>query len=150
MSDDASFARLMADFGQGLGLTDLTPSAEGVCQFVVDGRHLVQVMDAGARGLVFLSCRLADHGIDAAQAERMARANFLQAGRGAILCVAPDGRPYLQAALDRAACRAEALTAALEALLDQAESWTRGNDARDVSPGRAPGGKDPALFLRSV
>src|SRR5690606_6710810 len=99
MSADSSYARVISDLGRALGMTGLAPSDEGICQLVFDGRQVVQIMPVGARGLVLLSCRLADHGIDARQADRMARANFMQAGHGVVLCVAPDGRPHMQVAL---------------------------------------------------
>ncbi|WP_454006016.1 CesT family type III secretion system chaperone [Alcaligenes sp. Marseille-Q7550] len=150
MSDTSMFAKLMADFGRALGIAHLAPSAEGVCQFWVDGRHLVQVVDASDHDLVFLSCRLADHVIDDAQAARMARANFMQAGRGVVLCVAPDGRPHMQLALGRADCQAEALIEALEALLEQAENWVQGKDTQQAGPRRDPGGSNPAVLLQSV
>ncbi|WP_394065612.1 type III secretion system chaperone [Alcaligenes sp. WGS1538] len=150
MSDDSLFATLMADFGSALGIADLVPTADGVCQLMIDGRHMVNIVDASERDLVFLSCRLADHGIDDAQAVRMARANFLQAGRGVVLCVGPDGRPYMQLALERAACQAETLVAELEGLLDQVEAWTRGGDTQDVSPKQGRGDADPAMLVQSV
>ena len=78
MSADSPYARLIAELGQTLGIAGLAPSAEGICQLVFDGRQVVQVVHVGAHGLVLVSCRLADHLIDAPQAERMARANFTQ------------------------------------------------------------------------
>ena len=109
MSVDPTFARVISELGQSLGIAGLAPSGDGMCQFVIDGRHLMQVVHVGARGQVLLSCRLADHGIDGRQAERMVRANFLQAGRGVVLCVAPDGRPHMQVGLELAGCSAAAL-----------------------------------------
>lgn len=146
MSADSPYARLIAELGQTLGIAGLAPSAEGICQLVFDGRQVVQVVHVGAHGLVLVSCRLADHLIDAPQAERMARANFMQAGQGVVLCVAPDGRPHAQVALRLADCTAATLCPVLESLLDQADAW-----------GRAPAGateasaaRDPAFFLQSV
>lgn len=150
MSDPSLFAALMADFGTALGIADLAPSAKGICQFMVDGRHMVNVLDASDRGLVFLSCRLADHGVDEAQAVRMARANFLQAGRGAVLCVGPDERPYMQLALEFEGCQAEALVQALDALLEQAEGWVQGGGAQDDLPRQDSDGPDPTMLLKSV
>ncbi|MGB3277459.1 MAG: type III secretion system chaperone [Castellaniella sp.] len=146
MSVDSPYARVISDLGLALGITGLTPSEEGICQLVFDGRQVVQVMHVGARGLVLLSCRLADHGIDACQADRMARANFMQAGHGAVLCIAPDGRPHMQVALKLAECSAATLCPALESLLDLAESWSRAQSR----PAGQPGALDPAVFLQSV
>lgn len=146
MSADSPFARLISELGQSLGIAGLAPSDDGLCQLVFDGRHVVQVVHVGARNQVLLSCRLADHGIDARQAERMARANFLQAGRGVVLCLAPDGRPYMQVAMDLAGCSAATLYPVLEALLDQAERWSQAS-AADRPSGGPP---DPAIFLQSV
>lgn len=150
MPDDSLYTRLMADFGSALGIADLVPTADGVCQLMIDGRHMVNIVDASERDLVFLSCRLADHGIDDAQAVRMARANFLQAGGGVVLCVGPDGRPYMQLALERATCGAEDLVTALEGLLEQAEAWTREVDARNAPDKQDRGDADPALLIQSV
>ncbi|HET8597397.1 MAG TPA: type III secretion system chaperone [Castellaniella sp.] len=144
MSADSPFARLIADLGRTLGIDALAPSQDGICQLVFDGRHVVQLVHLGARGRVLISCRLADHGIDARQADRMARANFLQAGHGAVLCAAPDGRPHMQVALELDGCTAAVLGPALESLLDQAESWNQAPAAD------APDMRDPAVFLQSV
>ncbi|MHA3904765.1 CesT family type III secretion system chaperone [Castellaniella sp. WN] len=146
MSVDSSFIRLIAELGHDLGIAGLAPSDEGICQLVFDGRHVVQMMHLQARDLVLVSCRLADHGIDAGQAERMARANFMQAGHGVVLCVDPEGRPCMQAALGPAGCTAAALCALLESLLDQAEAWP---GAQDRATG-ASGVRDPSVFLQSV
>lgn len=143
MSADSPFVRLISELGQSLGIGGLAPSDEGICQLVFDGRHVVQLLHVGARDQVLLSCRLADHGIEARHAERMARANFLQAGRGVVLCLAPDGRPHMQVALELAGCGAATLCAALEALVDQAERWNDGTQRR-------AGPSDPAIFLQSV
>ncbi len=144
MSVDSSYVHLIAELGRALGIAGLAPSAEGICQLVFDGRQIVQVVHVGAHGLVLVSCRLADHGIDARQAERMARANFMQAGHGAVLCLAPDGRPHAQVALNLAECTASVLCSVLESLLDRADDWTRAG-ATD-----APAARDPAFFLQSV
>ncbi|WP_276807892.1 type III secretion system chaperone [Castellaniella defragrans] len=146
MPADSSYAHLIAELGLALGITGLAPSDEGICQLVFDGRLVVQVVHVGAHGLVLLSCRIADHGLDAPQAERMARANFLQAGRGPVLCAAPDGRPHMQVALELSGCTAGALCPVLESLLDQAESWSR----TQAHAADTPGARDPAVFLQSV
>ncbi|MGA0583753.1 MAG: type III secretion system chaperone [Castellaniella sp.] len=144
MSVDSSYVHLIAELGRALGIAGLAPSAEGVCQLVFDGRQIVQVVYVGAHGLVLVSCRLADHGIDARQADRMARANFMQAGHGAVLCLAPDGRPHMQVALNLSECTASMLCSVLESLLDRADAWARAG-ATD-----APAARDPAFFLQSV
>jgi len=146
MSADSPYARLIAELGQTLGIAGLAPSAEGICQLVFDGRQVVQVVYVGAHGLVLVSCRLADHGIDARQADRMARANFMQAGHGAVLCLAPDGRPHVQVALKLAECTAATLCPVLESLLDQADAWARAQS----DAAAAPAARDPAFFLQSV
>lgn len=146
MPVDSPFARLISDLGQILGIAGLAPSDEGICQMVFDGRHVVQAMHLPGNGLVLLSCRLSDHGVDAAQAERMARANFLQAGRGVVLCIGPDGRPCMQVAVDLSGCTADTLSRLLESLLDQAENWSW-----DAAPAKSSGGRpDPSFFLQSV
>jgi len=144
MSADSPFARLLADLGRSLGIDGLAPTQDGICQLVFDGRHVVQLVHLAARDRVLISCRLADHGIDGRQADRMARANFLQAGHGAVLCAAPDGLPHMQAALELDGCTAAILGPVLESLLDQAESWNQAQAAG------APDTRDPAVFLQSV
>lgn len=144
MSVDSSYAHLIAELGRTLGIADLAPSAEGVCQLVFDGRQIVQVVHVSAHGQVLVSCRLADHGIDARQADRMARANFMQAGHGAVLCLAPDGRPHMQVALNLSECTASMLCSVVESLLDRADDWTRAGAAE------ASTSRDPAFFLQSV
>jgi len=146
MLADSPFARLIADLGHALGIAGLAPSAEGLCQLVFDAQQVIQIVHVPARNQVLLSCRLADHGVDAAQTERMARANFMQAGQGVVLCVAPDGRPHMQTALPLTGCTAAQLCPVLESLLDQADTWNQ-------PPGRTsgpPGLQDPAFFLQSV
>lgn len=145
MSVNPLYAQLIADLGQTLGMAGLAPTHDGICQLVFDGQHVVQLVYVPAADSVLLSCRLADHGIDADQAHRMARANFMQAGRGTVLCVAPDGRPYMQAALPLGGCTAGQLCSMLESLLDQAESWA---SARVCTP--AARDTDPAIYLQSV
>ena len=149
MIADFSFARLLSEFGQSLGIAELAPTDEGLCQLVADGGHTVQLIHVGARDSVLLSCCLGEREVDAAQAASMVKANFLQAGRGAVLCQAPDGRPHIQLALACAECSAASLCAALEALLDQADRW-RELLAQQAAPASAAGVRDPSVFLRSV
>lgn len=149
MTTDFSFARLLSEFGQVLGIAGLAPSAEGLCQLVFDGRHVVQIIHMGAREQVLLSCMLGDAGVDAAQAALMAKANFLQAGRGAVVCQSPDGKPHMQTALPLPECGAAALGAALEALLDQAERWGQ-RLASEAAPAAFANTRDPSIFLQSV
>lgn len=144
MSVDSSYVHLIAELGRTLGIAGLAPSAEGICQLVFDGRQIVQVVHVGAHGLVLVSCRLADHGIDGRQADRMARANFMQAGHGPVLCLAPDGRPHVQVALTLSECTASMLCSVLESLLDRADDWTR------AGASEASAARDPAFFLQSV
>ncbi|MFC4297765.1 type III secretion system chaperone [Castellaniella hirudinis] len=146
MSVDSPYVRLIAELGSTLGIAGLAPSAEGICQLVFDGRQVVQVVHVGAHGLVLVSCQMADHGIDARQADRMVRANFMQAGHGAVLCLAPDGRPHMQVALKLAECTAATLCPVLESLLDQADAWAQAS----VAATDVPGPRDPAFFLQSV
>ena len=146
MPADTSYAHLIADLGQLLGIAGLAPTDEGLCQLVFDARQVVQVLHVPARDQVLVSCRLADHGIDGAQAERMARANFMQAGQGAVLCVAPDGRPYMQAALPLDGCTAARLCPFLESLLDEADRWALAQERTSMPTGV----QDPAFFLQSV
>lgn len=148
MPVDHAFERLLSEFGQSLGIAGLEPSAEGLCQLVFDGCHVVQIVHMGARGQVLLSCFLGDGQVDAAQAGLMARANFLQAGCGAVVCQAPDGRPCMQVALPLSGCGAASLGVALEALLEQADRW-RERLAREAATSALSRG-GPASFLQAV
>lgn len=145
---DASFAHLISELGLSLGIAALAP-VDGLCELVIDGRHAVQIVHVGARDQALLSCRLGDHDVDAAQAALMARANFLQAGRGAVLCQAPDGKPCLQMALALSGCDAALLCAALESLLDEAERWAE-RLARESAPTAFGSANDPSLLLQAV
>ena len=143
---DPTFARIVSEFGSSLGMGGLQPSAEGVCQLVFDGRHVLRLISMGARGQVLLSCLLGPASADAGQAELMAKANFMQAGRGAVLCVGPDGKPHIQLALPYVECAPGALMAAVEALLDQADRWNE-RLVREA----APASRLPApMFFQSV
>lgn len=148
MSADASFASLISELGQTLGIAGLAP-VDGLCELVIDGRHVVQIVHMGARDQVLLSCRLGNDHVDAAQAALMVRANFMQAGRGAVLCQSPDGKPCMQVALALSGCGAAMLYAALESLLDEAERWGE-RLTRESAPATLAGASDPALLLQSV
>src|SRR5690606_41350395 len=91
MSADSPYASLIAELGRTLGIAGLAPSADGICQLVFDGRQVVQVIHVGAHGLVLISCRSADHGIDARQADRLERANVMPACRGMVRSAASCG-----------------------------------------------------------
>ena len=117
------FSRLLSEMGQLLGIPDLTPSSEGVCQLAFDGRHLVQIVDIGVRDHILLSCPVGPGKITAEQAFLVASSNFMQAAGGAVACVAPDGRLMLQLGISRALCQGSTLLSAIEALLNNVETW---------------------------
>ncbi len=145
---DPHFARILSDLGLALGIPALTAADGGLCQLAFDGRHLVQLMAHGARGQILLSCAVGAGKMDGAQALLAAQGNFLQAGGGVVACAAPDGRMHLQLGVPREQCGADALLAAIDALLNQVESWEK-RSARaepDVNALR----RDPAFMMRSV
>ncbi|MEI2417086.1 type III secretion system chaperone [Orrella sp. JC864] len=148
---DSAFDHLVRDLGLALGMAGLRPAEGGqVCQLVFDARHVLQVVHVPARAQVLLSCQLDAVCLGAAQAQLMARANFMQAGAGAVLCAGSNGRVYLQCALPMAQARAASLLACIESLLDQAEAW-QARLAREAPPGGQPPLRpDPAMFLQSV
>lgn len=146
---DPTFERIVSEFGQSLGIAGLAPTAAGICQLVFDGRHVVQLVFMGARGQVLLSCALPEARNAAACAEIMAKANFMQAGRGAVACLGPDGKAHMQAALPLSECGAVNLMGAVEALLNQADAWTD-RLAREGAPTSAAGAYRPPMFLQSV
>lgn len=145
---DPHFARILSELGIALGIPALAPADGGQCQLAFDGRHLVQLMLHGARGQVLLSCAVAGGKMDGTQALHAAQSNFLQAGGGVVACAAPDGRLHLQLGVPREQCGAQALLAAIDALLGQVEAWEK-RSARaepDVNALR----RDPAFMMRSV
>ena len=117
------FSRLLSETGQLLGMPSLAPSSEGVCQLAFDGRHLVQIVDVRARDHILLSCFIGSEKITAEQAMLVASSNFMQAAGGAVACATPDGRLMLQFGIARTACQASLLLSAIEALLNQVETW---------------------------
>ncbi|EHK65691.1 hypothetical protein KYC_14350 [Achromobacter arsenitoxydans SY8] len=144
---DPFFARILSELGQTLGIPALAPAEGGLCQLAFDGRHLVQIMEHGARAQILLSCAVGGK-MDGAQALLAAQSNFMQAGGGVVACAAPDGRMHLQLGVPRAECRADTLMAAIDALLAQAEAWeTRSARAEpDVDALR----RNPAFMMQSV
>ncbi|WP_231570345.1 type III secretion system chaperone [Achromobacter sp. RTa] len=144
---DPSFARMLSELGQMLGIPALAPSDGGLCQLAFDGRHLVQIVEHGARGQVLLSCAVGGR-MDGAQALLAAQSNFMQAGGGIVACAAPDGRMHLQLGVARAECRADTLMAAIDALLNQVEAWEQrcARTEPDVDALR----RNPAFMMQSV
>lgn len=145
---DPHFARILSDLGLALGIPALTPADGGLCQLAFDGRHLVQLMAHGARGQIVLSCAVGGGKMDGAQALLAARSNFLQASGGVVVCAAPDGRMHLQLGVPREQCGAQALLAAIDALLNQVEAWEKrsAHAEPDVDALR----RNPAFMMRSV
>lgn len=118
-----SFLRLLSDVGQLLGIPSLAPSSDGVCRLAFDGRHLVDIVDVAGRDHILVSCPIGPSKITAEQAMLVASSNFMQAAGGAVACAAPDGRLMLQFGVARAECEASSLLSAIEALLNQVETW---------------------------
>lgn len=145
---DSHFAQVLSELGQALGIPALAPAEGGLCQLAFDGRHLVQLMEHGARGQILLSCAVGGGRMDGAQALLAAQGNFLQAAGGVVACAAPDGRMHLQLGIAREQCGALALLAAIEALLDQVEAWEK-RIARAAPQDDAPR-RNPAFMMRSV
>ncbi|WP_348984395.1 type III secretion system chaperone [Achromobacter sp. Bel] len=145
---EPQFARILSDLGRSLGIPALAPSEAGLCQLAFDGRHLVQLMEQGARAQILLSCAVGAGKMDGAQALLAAQSNFLQAGAGAVACAAPDGSMHLQLGVPRADCAADTLLAAIDALLNQVETWEKrlARAEPDVDALR----RDPAFMMQSV
>ncbi|MFJ3463715.1 CesT family type III secretion system chaperone [Achromobacter spanius] len=144
---DPLFARILSELGQTLGIPALAPAEGGLCQLAFDGRHLVQLMDHGARAQILLSCGVGGK-MDNALAMLAAQSNFMQAGGGVVACAAPDGRMHLQLGVPRAECRANALLAAIDALLGQVEAWEK-RCAR-AQPEVDALRRNPAFMMQSV
>ncbi len=144
---DPLFARILSELGQTLGIPALAPAEGGLCQLAFDGRHLVQLVEHGARGQILLSCAVGGK-MDGAQALLAAQSNFMQAGGGVVACAAPDGRMHLQLGVPRAECRADTLLAAIDALLGQVEAWEK-RSAQAAPGGDAPW-RNPAFMMQSV
>ncbi|WP_260986112.1 type III secretion system chaperone [Bordetella genomosp. 13] len=142
---DPTFARIVSEFGHALGMPGLAPTSAELCQLVFDGRHVVQLIHMGARGQVLLSCVLPEAGNAQGCADLMAKANFMQAGRGAVVCRCPDGKVHMQLALPLPECSAVGLLGAVESLLNQADAWTERLAREPAAP--APSSFNPAMFL---
>ncbi len=145
---DPHFAQVLSELGQALGIPALAPADGGLCQLAFDGRHLVQLMAHGARGQILLSCAVGGGKMDGALALLAAQGNFLQAGGGVVACAAPDGRMHLQLGVAREQCGADALLAAIDALLNQVEAWER--RAARAEPGADAPWRNPAFMMQSV
>lgn len=126
-----SFSLLLSDVGQLLGIPSLAPSSEGVCRLAFDGRHLVDIVDVAGRDHILVSCPIGPSKLTAEQAMLVASSNFMQAAGGAVACASPDGRLTLQFGVSRAVCEANTLLSAIEALLNQVETW-------EINLSRAP------------
>lgn len=145
---NSSFAYLLSDVGQLLGMPALAPGDDGVCQLVFDSRHVVTIVNFRARGYILLSCAVSSSGITAAQAMLMASSNFMQAAGGTVACTAPDGRLTLQLGVPQADCQATRLLSAIECLLDQVEIWE--SNLSRAAPNVDNAGGELALNLRTV
>ena len=141
---DPQFAQVLSELGQALGIPALAPAEGGLCQLAFDGRPLVQLM----RGQILLSCAVGGGRMDGALALLAAQGNFLQAGGGVVACAAPDGRMHLQLGLPREQCGADALLAAIDALLNQVEAWEK--RAARAEPGADAPWRNPAFMMQSV
>lgn len=146
---DPLFARILSELGQTLGIPALAPAEGGLCQLAFDGRHLVQLMEHGARGQILLSCAVGGK-MDGALALLAAQSNFMQAGGGVVACAAPDGRLHLQLGVARADCRADTLMAAIDALLGQVEAWEKRSARADADADVDAHRRNPAFLMQSV
>lgn len=120
MSEPA--VRIISELGQALGIPSLA-ARDGLCELAIDNHHRLQVIVVAARRQILLSCAIGPAGLPAQQMQLMAQANFMQAGGGAVLCLAPDGRPHVQIAVPYEHAGAGNLIAAIEALLAQVDTW---------------------------
>ncbi|MBV7485222.1 type III secretion system chaperone [Bordetella sp. BOR01] len=145
---DSTFERILSELGQLLGISSLAPTGDGLCQLVFDGSLAVQLVDMRAHRQVLLSCALDTGPANAAHAELMAKANFMQAGCGVVACLAPDGRAHLQLSIPLTECNGQALATALETLLNQAETWQM--RLRDQAANIREPIRNPAVYLQSV
>ena len=138
---------MLSELGQMLGIPALAPSDGGLCQLAFDGRHLVQIVEHGARGQVLLSCAVGGK-MDGAQALLAAQSNFMQAGGGVVACAGADRRKHRPVGVARAECRADTLMAAIDALLNQVETWEQ-RCAR-TEPDADALRRNPAFMMQSV
>lgn len=121
---DSLFSDVLAELGEVLEISDLTPSDDGVCQLVFDAKHVVQLINIHARGQLLLSCQVGLGKADPQHILLMIQANFMQAGSGAIICIGPDERSYLQFGMPLlASTTASDVLCAIELLLNQVEAW---------------------------
>jgi hypothetical protein len=138
--------RIIADLGQALGMPGLA-AHDNVCELAIDGRHRVQLIVVGSRRQILMSCAVGPAALEPRHAVLMAQANFMQAGGGAVLCTAPDGRAHVQLAVPFEHASASGLIAALEALLAQIDVWDERLNRADTR-GRPAG--PPGFFMQPV
>ena len=120
---------------------------DDVCELAIDGRHRVQLIVVGSRRQILVSCAVGPTSLEARHARLMAQANFMQAGGGVVLCIAPDGRAHVQLAVAFEHAGASSLISALEALLAQIDIWDERLNRPDPQ-GRPP--TPPPFFMQPV
>lgn len=143
-------AAVFQDLGQALGLPQLKPDAQGLCQLVFDGRWLVTFAHLAAMGRMVLSCPIGPaHAIGPDTQTAMLRAGFMGQGcGGGQLVIAPDGRPHVQMHLGQGETTPAMVTAALENLLTQAETWSERLSRSESSGPRGGVTAGPASAVR--
>jgi hypothetical protein len=129
----------LSELGRLVGLPGLRFDSNDSCQLVFnDGWH-VTVMKELRRSQFYLHCPISTAAdtatLDSALLSLMLRGNFMGRGAGGgSLAVGPDGRACLQSELAIRETDGRALLAAMERLLDCAETWA----ARLAAPGASP------------
>jgi hypothetical protein len=92
--------------------------------FGFGARHSVQLIDIHARGILLLSSPVVLGKADAQQTSLVVQVNFMQDGAGAIICVGPDQRNYLQFGMPMLDTTSSTdVLCAIELLLNKVETW---------------------------
>ena len=119
--------KLIADLGSLIGIPSLASAADGSCQLMFDGRHVVTLVFVPALHKFVISCPCeGDPTSDARVALLALEANFMGcASGGGCLSVGPDKRLHLQFHLGLAHLEAGDIMASIENLLNRVEAWSR-------------------------
>ncbi len=119
---------LLLELGDRMGLPGLHLDRNGCCRLAFDGRWLVTVAFMPG-GRLFLHCPIGvpatPEALDAAVMMTMLQGSFMGRGAaGGTLAIGPDRRPCVQRDLAIIETDGSALHAALEQLLNTAETWS--------------------------
>lgn len=140
--------RIFASLAGQLGLPELRPDAEGLCQLVFDQRHVVRIAVMPARLVLVIDCSIGSRAVDAGSACALLRANYLRGAEGdCLFSVSPQGLANVHCTVGMEAALSGSLLATIENLLNEVERW----EARLVQGATQAAPRAPAsVFIQTV